>query len=236
MFTHSSWNRAKYQEFIEYLLKTDDPAYRKMNTTIVVSSKYVIGVRVPNLRLLAKEISKGNWKSFLDYTTDHYFEESMLEGMVIASQKYSTFQELKYYFYYHIDKIESWATCDNFCAEFKVIKKYRTQFLVEIEELFKSNNPWRVRVATIMLLTYYIDEEHLDYIFKASAKYDAKEYYVSMGIAWLISVVFVKHQKRCMEFLLTKQLTEQTLKRAIRKIKDSFRVDNSIKESISILL
>ncbi len=44
----------------------------------------VLGIRVPQLRSLAKEIARSDWRDYLVVADTHYMEERMLTGLVIA--------------------------------------------------------------------------------------------------------------------------------------------------------
>ena len=43
-----------------------------------------MGVRLPTIRKIAKQIAAGDWRTYLDTAEDEYFEEVMLQAMVIG--------------------------------------------------------------------------------------------------------------------------------------------------------
>lgn len=90
--------------------------YKKFNENLLPGTKHVLGVRMPKLRALAKEIAKGDFRAYLNEAYEKisadkgsYHEEIMLEGLVIAYAK----MELKERFFYldrFVPKIHNWQS------------------------------------------------------------------------------------------------------------------------------
>lgn len=55
-----------------------------------------MGVRLPELRKIAKKIAKDDWRTYLKIAEDEYFEEIMLQGMVIGYVKTDINEQLSY--------------------------------------------------------------------------------------------------------------------------------------------
>ena len=79
------WSKENYQDFKNHLLQIAEEEYRKFNEKIIPCDHPILGIRMPVLRKLAKDIAKGDWKSYLKVAKDDSHEEIMLQGMVIAS-------------------------------------------------------------------------------------------------------------------------------------------------------
>ena len=79
------WSKESYQDFKNHLLQIAEEEYRKFNEKIIPCNHPILGIRMPVLRKLAKEIARGNWNSYLKVAKDDSHEEIMLQGMVIAS-------------------------------------------------------------------------------------------------------------------------------------------------------
>ena len=62
--------------------------YRDFSAALIPGAKQLLGVRLPKLREIAKDIAKGDWRSEVAYAegeyADVYFEETMLRGMIIG--------------------------------------------------------------------------------------------------------------------------------------------------------
>ena len=78
------WNKETYKIFLKYLLSLEDKKYKDFNKSIVLNSKYeMIGIRLPIMRDLAKKIGKTNIEEFLNVIGNTYYEEVMVQGLVI---------------------------------------------------------------------------------------------------------------------------------------------------------
>ena len=68
----------------EKLYKMVDEEYKKFHSSLCPNVKNIIGVRIPNLRQLAKEIAKENPIEFLNSYKCEIYEEKMIYGLVIG--------------------------------------------------------------------------------------------------------------------------------------------------------
>ena len=83
----------------------------------------ILGVRIPQLRILAKEIAKrDNWRMFVEATDTKFYEETMLQGMVIGLAKMELDERMKHISMF-VPRIDNWAVCDIFCGELKTAVK-----------------------------------------------------------------------------------------------------------------
>ena len=124
------WNDQNYKIFLEYLKSLKDEKYKEFHSSLVLNSKYeMIGIRVPIMRNIAKQIAKtSNIEEFLNYSQNKYYEEIMIQGLVISHIK----DEKVFYKYFknHIKKIDNWALCDTFCNTKKIDEKYENKYYV----------------------------------------------------------------------------------------------------------
>ena len=115
------WNKENYKKFVKYLVSEQDVNYKKFHNSLVLNSKYeIIGIRVPVMRNIAREITaRGDIEEFLKYAQDKYYEEVMIQGFVISHIK----DEKIFYKYFkkYINKIDNWALCDSFCNSIKIV-------------------------------------------------------------------------------------------------------------------
>ena len=63
-----------------------DPEYRAFTARLLptVGENRILGVRLPALRKLAKELAHGDWRAYLAGASDDFMEEIMLQGMTIG--------------------------------------------------------------------------------------------------------------------------------------------------------
>ena len=70
---------------------------------------------------------------------------------------------------------------------------------------------------------------------KGIDKYNTNEYYVQMAVAWLISICYIKHSERTMEYIMNNKLDNFTHNKAIQKVRESYRVDSRDKDILNKL-
>lgn len=225
-----NWNKDNYLLFLDYLKSISEEEYKKFSEKITFTKYEMLGIRLPKLRGIAKEVSKGDTLSFLKVVGYHYYEEVMISLLVIANIK--DINELMKYFYQYISLIDNWALCDTFCNSLKIVSKNKEYFLEVIDKLIKSNKTYDIRVGLILLLCYYVEEEYLDLIFHYLDNIKSDEYYVNMGEAWLLCEVFVKYESIGLKYLENNKLNKFTINKSISKIRDSYRVSKEMKEYI----
>lgn len=226
-----TWNKKTYQEFIIYLKSISEDAYKEFSQKITFTKYEMLGIRLPKLRSIAKDISKGDYKSFLEVSQNKYYESVMIKLLVIANIK--DLDECMSYFDEAISLIDNWALCDTFCNSLKIVAKNKEYFLNVIDDLIKSNKIYHIRVGLILLLCFYVEEEYLDLICKYLDSIKSDEYYVNMAEAWLLCEVFIKYEDFGLKYLENNQLNKFTINKTISKIRDSYRVSKSMKDYIT---
>ena len=168
----------------EKLLAQSDAKYREFSSALVPGTTgRMIGVRLPALRNLAKEIVKGDWRSFLNEHPCEYYEETMLKGMVIGCAKTEP-EELLRLIEFFIPQIENWGVCDSFCAGLRINAKNKRQVWDLMQVCFKSDEEYEVRFAVVMLLMHYINNEYIEKDLKLLDLADHPGYYAGMAVAW----------------------------------------------------
>ncbi|GAA0076235.1 DNA alkylation repair protein [Clostridium sp. CTA-5] len=225
------WTKDKYNEFISYLNEQSDKKYAEFHSKLIKGSSKLLGIRVPILRKIAKEISKGNYKEFLKFCGSEYYEEVMLEGLVIGEIKVD-YNEFINFVDNFICKIDNWAICDSFCGGLKLVKKYKKEFWIHLDEYLSSENPWKKRVAIVIMLGKYLDEEYLEKVLERCNNINSNHYYVKMGIAWLVATAYCKFPQITYNYLLECSLDDWTYNKAIQKACESYRIEKSQKEDL----
>lgn len=213
----------KYDDFLNELYNLQDLKFKEFQEKLIPNSN-IIGVRTPELKRIAKVIARSNYEEFFKCNKHEFYEETLVHGLVLGYLKLD-FNDLKPFIDDFITHIDNWAVCDMTAANLKVYKKNKIKDICfnEIKKYIKDKNPWINRFGYILLLDYFIEEEYIDEIFKLCENYK-DEYYVKMGIAWLISVCYVKHKGRTLTFLKNNKLDDWTYNKTIQKIIESNRV------------
>ena len=222
------------QKIKEDLLKLENKKYKEFHRNLCPGdnkTKNMIGIKVPILRDYAKKIIKEyTIEEILKQIDDEYYEEIMLQGMLIGFLK-EDFEKVKKYIENFIPKIDNWAVCDIFCAGLKITKKYKKEMWLFLQKYLKSNKQYEIRFGIVMILDYFIDEEYLQKDFQIFENVNCKnnEYYVQMALAWAISVAFVKFYDDTIKYLKSSNLDEFTYNKAIQKAIESYRITDEQK-------
>lgn len=215
----------------ERIQELADEDYQKFTSSLCPNVDHILGVRLPLLRELAKEIAKGDWRDYIATTQNEYFEEIMLEGMLLGCVK-ADIEEILIYVDDFIPKIDNWSVCDSFCSSLKITNKHHARVWEFLQPYFFSNNEFELRFAIVMLLNYYIDDRHINDVLTLLDQVKHEGYYVKMAVAWAISICFVKYPEKTIAFLEDNNLDNFTYNKALQKIIESLRVDKATKNLV----
>ena len=210
-----------YKKFIEYLFSLKDDEYRKFNQKIIKTDN-IIGIRLPILKNIAKNIAKVDYMSFIKNNQHQYYEEIMLHGLVITYLKVS-FEESVILFDDYIKFIDSWATCDSVVMNYKIVSKNLDFYLIKIKE-YLSNKKTFIKRVGIVLLFYYLNDKYIDSVLEISDSIVTTEYYVKMANSWLISICLIKYYDKTINFLKNCHLDDWTYNKALQKAIESNRI------------
>ena len=219
----------------EEILKMSEPQYQQFNAKLLPGVENIQGVRLGNLRKLAKKIVKDDWQTFLQKAETDFFEEIMLYGMVIGYLKTDTVEEIFPYMDTYISMIDNWSTCDSFCSGLKITKEYPEKMWSYLQSYFKSDKEFYIRFAVVMGLNYYINDEYKDRFLKQLDKIHHEGYYVKMAVAWAISMIYVSYPDETTKYLKSNNLDDFTHNKAIQKIKESNQVTKEVKQKLNDL-
>lgn len=213
------------------LFELQDLKYKEFHGSLCPNVDNIIGVRTPKLKEIAKQIAKEDYKEFLDSVEDKYYEELVLQGLVIGYAK-TDIKNIFEYLEKFVPKINSWAVCDITCGNLKITKKYMKEMWKFLEKYINSTKEYEIRFALVMYLDYFLTDEFIDEILVKINKITNKEYYVQMAIAWLVSIAYIKQKEKTEKFLENNNLDKFTQNKSIQKICESYRVSNEDKEKV----
>ena len=226
------WTKEKLQAELKAL---QDLKYQKFHSSLLPGVENIIGVRMPLLRKLAKEVLRGDWRSYLDSSVaepNTYYEEDIIQALLIGTSKLS-WQERHAYIKEFVSKINNWAVCDLFCSTLKEAQYYQEEYWQLIVPYFNSSNAYDLRFASVMLLNHFTGDEFVEEALKLLAAIKHEDYYVKMGIAWAISIFYIKQPQLTLKLIKQNNLDDFTHNKAIQKIRESFRVSNEDKEMLN---
>jgi 3-methyladenine DNA glycosylase AlkD len=213
------------------LIELADEKYRSFSASLLPNVDNILGVRLPELRKIAKQIVKGDWREYLKTAKVEYFEEIMLQGIVIGCAKTEVYERLSYIEKF-IPLINNWSVCDSFCAGLKFTKQNEDIVWLFLQKYLISDVEYEIRFGVVMLLDFYVKQEYLQAAFEKFDNIKHEGYYVKMAVAWAVSIYYIKFPNETMEYLLNNRLDDFTYNKALQKITESLRVDKATKEII----
>lgn len=204
--------------------------YKEFSQSLIPGSRQILGVRIPALRNLAKEIAKGDWKAYLDNAVDDTFEEVNLQGFVIGYAK-ADYETLLPYIKKYVAKINDWSLCDGFCATLKITKKYKSEFKELLKVYAHKDTEFDQRFVAIMLMNYYLEDEDIDETLAMLDALKHDSYYRKMGVAWAVATAMAKQREKTLEYMQpgNNTLDDWTYNKSIQKMIESYRISNEDK-------
>ena len=204
-------------------LAQGNESYAVFNHRIVNTKMPVIGVRVPDLRRLARKLAPNMSAadiSKLLTAKNESFEYVLLCGLLITHARLDdqTMIDLAKQYLPHVD---SWAHIDIF-----VEKKRR--FAGEVWwdfalECLQNEDEFTVRYGVISLMTNFLDEAHIDQVFAALRNVKHDGYYVKMALAWLYVTTAVHFFDLMLAELENEHIDAWTRNKAYQKMRESRR-------------
>ena len=213
----------------DQLLELCEPKYMKFTSALMPGVENVLGIRLPLLRKIAREIAAGDWRAYLAQAGDFYFEERMLQGMVISYARCDPAEKLEHVARF-IPKIDNWAVCDCFCWRLKAAE--RQPMWEFIRPRFRSEAEYEVRFTVVMALGNFVDQAHLEDLLQLLDGIRHEAYYARMGVAWAVSVCYIKFPERTHAWLESCSLDDWTFNKSLQKIVESYRVSDAAKQQI----
>ena len=212
------------------LYKNVDIEYGKFTASLIPGCGNIIGVRLPVLRKMAKEIAKVNWKEYLDGALDDTYEELMLQGFVLGYAR-GDIDDILAYIAAFVPKIDNWSICDSFCSTLKIANGYQEEFWELIMQYIGPDaGEFQLRFAVVMMIDYFLNDRYIDKVLYAYNHIKHDGYYVKMAVAWGLATAYVSYPGKTMELLQDNDLDDETFNKAISKMQESFRISDGDKE------
>ena len=210
-----------------------DEKFKDFTSALIPGARPILGVRVPILRKLAKEIAKDDWQTYLKEATEDTYEEVAIKGFVIGYAK-AELKGLLPYIAEHIEKIDDWSLCDGFCSNLKVAEKHRKEFLEFLLPYAKIDDEFKQRVVAVMLMTYYLTDDYIDMSLEVLDSLKNEKYYCKMAVAWAIATAWAKQREKTYCFMQegNNTLDDWTYNKAIQKMLESYRVSDEDKDML----
>lgn len=233
------------REIRDKLMSMAEKDYKQFSSSLIPGVTNMLGIRLPELRKMAKQIAKADWKTTIE-EEDYYFEERMLRGMVLSYAS-KDMDEMLPYITAFVPLVDNWSICDSVFMGMNIFQKDRERTWEYIQCYLKSSKEFEIRVAIIIMMQHLLkcDAEgkkmsrlrvvslndlsnesektglYLDRVLTAADNVDTTQYYASMADSWLIAEAFCCFPYHTYLFLKENHLDDVTHNKAIQKIVES---------------
>lgn len=207
----------------EMLFARRDPQYQAFMSRLVptVPKETMLGIRMPAIRALAREISGTPLAAaFLRELPHRYFDENNLHAALVSRIK--AFDEAMAATQAFLPYVDNWATCDLFSP--KALSRQPQALYDAIVAWVRDERPYTVRFGLGMLMAFYLEGQSVEGALALAASVRSDEYYVKMMVAWLFATALAKQYDAALPYLQDRRLSPWTHNKAIQKARESLRV------------
>ncbi len=198
-------------------------SYAAFNRRIINTKMPVIGVRVPDLRRLARELAPNMSAadiSKLLTAKNESFEYVLLCGLLITHARLDdqTAIDLTKQYLPHVD---SWAYIDIFVEK---KRRFASEMWRDfVLECLQNEAEFTVRYGIVSLMTNFLDEAHIDQVFAVLRGIKHEGYYAKMALAWLYATAAVNFFELTLAELENGHIDAWTHNKAYQKMRESRR-------------
>ena len=218
----------------ERLTALQDTEYRDFHSALMptVNKEKIIGVRVPELRKLAKELFRnGVGEEYIKNLPHVFYEEDNLHAFIVEQIKDSDrcLAETEKF----LPFIDNWATCDMFSP--KVFADHTDIIYSKSLDWISSGDTYIIRYGIGMLMRYFLDENFNEDVLKIVSRIKSDEYYVNMMIAWFFATALAKQYDSAIKYIENSTLDSWVHSKTIQKAIESNRISKTTKNYLRTL-
>ena len=158
----------------------EDERYRTGHIRVInaLNDARILGVHIPELKKLAKELSRRSDVAELiasfeaEYAAGNlFFEEKLVWGLMINALKATEEHKLTLLRSF-VPAMDNWAVCDTICCNIKWIKD-KNALWEFLQPYFDSDREFDVRFAVVMSMIFFLDEQSFP---KVTSKLDSLDF------------------------------------------------------------
>ena len=197
-----------------------------------VEREAVLGVRMPTLRALAKELrGTDEAAAFLAELPHRYLDENNLHALLINELR--GYEDALAAIDAFLPYVDNWATCD--ALRPKAVRKKLAEFRGHIDGYLASHAPYTVRFGIEMLMCHYLDGAFEREQNEQVASIRSEHYYIRMMQAWYFATALAKQWDATIGLIERHSLEPWTHAKTIRKAIESYRVSDERKAYLRTL-
>ena len=213
-----------------------DPAYREFTARLLPGTDDLLGVRLPELRALARRIAREGAAEYLAGASDASMEERLLQGLVIGYAKLDA-DARRDALERFLPKIDSWSVCDSACTTCKFFAKAPEAWFAWLAACARRPEEYQARFGLVSLLDHFVrpGPESARSVLAVCAEVRNEAHYARMANAWTIAECAAVVPDDVVVLLRDGGLDEFTRRMAIRKACESYRISAEDKERFRVL-
>ncbi len=242
-------NRLVRSELYEHM----DPEFGKYLAMNLPGCGNIIGVRLDDLKEIARQIADINWKEYLKHAPDDTLEDVVIQGLVLGFAQ-GKLEEILAYADEFVPKIDNWWVCDSFCSTFVAASMYPEivwEFIMKYMGNSELNPAWRkkeeaeipegqggiavgtwqdmsddfrLRFVAIMLKCYFVNDKYIDKCLYAFEHMQDGGYYAKDGVAFGLAESYFVFPDKTIEYIKGAQFDRQILEMTKNKIEKIYRL------------
>lgn len=213
-----------YKDVVRELNANADEKYKNFIAKLVptIEKDTIIGVRMGDLRRLAREIRKEETLDIFNEAKFYYREEKLLYALCIFKMSESFDAAMN-----ALDKflpyIDSWEVTDLIAGELIIKEVQREKAFQKALSYVHSYDEYTIRLGLVIMNKKYNDESHIDKIIDAIKNITLNTYYVNMAVAWLLCELYFTNKAKVDEFLSSEAISTEIKKMTRQKIRESLK-------------
>ena len=213
-----------YKDVVRELNANADEKYRDFIAKLVptIEKDTIIGVRMGDLRRLAREIRKEANLDIFNEAKFYYREEKLLYALCIfkMSESFDAAMDALDKF---LPYINSWEVTDLIAGEIIIKEVQREKAFQKALSYVHSSDEYTIRLGLVIMNKKYNDEAHIEKILDALKSISLDAYYVNMASAWLLCELYFTDKAKVDEFLSSESISMDIKKMTRQKIRESLK-------------
>lgn len=213
-----------YKDIVRGLNANADEKYKDFIAKLVptIEKDTIIGVRMGELRRLAREIIKNSNLKIFNEAKFYYREEKLLYVLCIFKMSES-FDKAMNALDEFLPHINSWEVMDLIAGEIIIDEAHIDKAFQKSISYVHSSDEYTIRLGLVILLKKFNDSAHIEKILDALKSISLDAYYVNMAAAWLLCELYFTDKAKVDEFLSSETINEEIKKMTRQKIRESLK-------------
>lgn len=200
-----------------------EEGYAAFHQKLVPDTSYsILGVRLPQLRRLARQAAREDWKAALS-EPPVYYEEVLLAGLTIAYARAPLEEKLEA-IWALLPRLDSWALTDSIAPTLKVREEELPRLWDFARTCLENPATYTRRFGLILLLDYFLVPAYRDRVAELVLELRDDRYHVQMAAAWVTAELAAQEFDLAAAMLRSGRLDDFTHNKSIQKMRESYRI------------